>query len=125
MADQKTSLIAEVDLEVANEIEIYLASLDYKVYPIISKGEEIMEAALSIHPSLIITDINLDGQLDGIEAIARLEEVLNISYIFITTYDDYSRLITSYYLNPLGLIRKPIDHNNLVKSFSKREIESL
>lgn len=122
MFNRKTSLIAEVDFITASEIKIYLSSLNFQVYPIISKGEELIEAALSIHPSLIITDINLNGQLDGVEAIARLEEILKIPYIFITAYDDYSRLITSYYLNPLSLIRKPIDRNNLVKSLSKIDI---
>ncbi len=119
MADQKTTLIAEVDLDVATEIKIYLASLNYEVYPIISKGEDLLETAKSIHPSLIITDINLCGQLDGIEAIARLEEELKIPYIFITAYDDYSRLITSYFLDPVSLIRTPIEHANLVNSISK------
>ena len=118
MFNKKTSLIAEADFIIASEIKMYLSSLNFQVYPVISKGEELIEAALSVHPALIITDINLDGQLDGVEAIARLEEILKIPYIFITAYDDYSRLITSYYLNPLSLIKKPIDQNNLVKSLS-------
>ena len=118
MFNKKTSLIAEADFIIASEIKMYLSSLNFQVYPVISKGEELIEAALSVHPALIITDINLDGQLDGVEAIARMEEILKIPYIFITAYDDYSRLITSYYLNPLSLIKKPIDQNNLVKSLS-------
>ena len=119
MFNKKTSLIAEADFIIASEIKMYLSSLNFQVYPIISKGEELIQAVLSDHPALIITDINLDGQLCGVEAIARLEKILKIPYIFITAYDDYSRLITSYYLNPLSLIIKPIDHNNLVKSLSR------
>ena len=118
---QKTILIAEPDTVVALEIKHYIESLDFKVLPIVSKGEDLMEMAKILDPSLIITDINLLGQLDGIEAIARLEGKYKIPYIFIIAADDYSRLIDSYYLNPVSLIKKPIKFNDLVKSISKAE----
>jgi DNA-binding NtrC family response regulator len=118
---QKTILIAELDTVVALEIKHYLESLDFKVLPIVSKGEDLMEMAKILDPSLIITDINLLGQLDGIEAIARLEGKYKIPYIFIIAADDYSRLIDSYYLNPISLIKKPIKFNDLVKSISKAD----
>ena len=118
---QKTILIAEPDTVVALEIKHYLESLDFKILPIVSKGEDLMEMAKIFNPSLIITDINLLGQLDGIEAIARLEGKNKIPYIFIIAADDYSRLIDSYYLNPVSLIKKPIKFNDLVKSISKAD----
>ena len=102
---KKTAIIAESDLIVAADIEDYLITLGYDVYPIITKGEDLIDKVILLNPFIIITDINLNGQLDGIEAIARLEETLNINYIFITAYDDYSRLINSYYLHPVGLIK--------------------
>ena len=74
-----------------------------------------------LDPSLIITDINLFGQLDGIEAMYRLQNRFNIPYIFIVAFDDYSRLIESYYLNPICLIKKPIRFNELVVSIAKAE----
>lgn len=109
----------------ASKIKIYLSSLGIHVYPVITSGEALMESVLSFHPSLIISDIILDGQLDGVEAIARLEEILRIHYIFITASDDYSSLITSYYLNPLCLIRKPIEYNNMIKSISNINFKSI
>ncbi len=81
-----------------------------------------MEQVKLLNPSLIITDINLNGQLDGIEAIARLESNYKIPYIFITAFDDFSRLITSYYLNPISIIRKPIDQTNLYESVEKAQL---
>jgi CheY-like chemotaxis protein len=122
MCNEKISLLAEIEPEVATDIRKYLSSLGYYVYPTISKGEELLEIAVTIHPSLILTDIHLSGQFDGVEAISRMEEIIKIPYIFITAYDDYSRIITSYYLNPVSLIKKPIDQENLIKSVSKADI---
>jgi DNA-binding NtrC family response regulator len=121
MDKQKTILIAETDNRVALEIKNYLESLDLKIHPILSKGEDLIDMAQTLDPSLIITDINLFGQLDGVEVIARLEDKYKIPYIFIVAADDYSRLIKSYYLNPISIIKKPIRLNELVKSISKAD----
>lgn len=121
MDKQKTILIAEADNRVALEIKNYLESLDLKIHPILSKGEDLMDMAQTLDPALIITDINLFGQLDGVEVIARLEDKYKIPYIFIVAADDYSRLIESYYLNPISIIKKPIRFNELVKSISKAD----
>jgi len=121
MDKQKTVLIAEPDFIVASEIKVYLESLDYKIHPILSEGQDLVDMVELLDPSLIITDITLFGQLDGIEAIARLEQRFNIPYIFIVAFDDYSRLIESYYLNPVCLLTKPIRFNELVASIAKAE----
>jgi DNA-binding NarL/FixJ family response regulator len=123
LGGKKTCLIAERDAVVASKITDYLSSLGYEIYPVVSSGEELTEKVKLLKPSLIITDINLKGQLDGIEAIAKLEETEHISYIFITAYDDYSRLINSYYLKPLSLIKKPVKNNDLIQSLEKVDIE--
>ncbi|MGE5797306.1 MAG: response regulator [Ignavibacteria bacterium] len=121
MHRQKTVLIAEPDLVAASEIQSYLESRDFKIHPILSEGQDLVDMAELLNPSLIITDINLLGQLDGIEAIARLEHKFSIPYIFIVAYDDYSRLIESYYLDPICLIKKPIKLNELAKGIAKAE----
>lgn len=121
MDKQKTVLIAEPDAAVALQIKLYLESLDYKIHPVLSEGQELVDMAEILDPSLIITDINLSGQLDGIEAIYRLGNNLNIPYIFLVSFDDYSRLIESYYLNPVCVIKKPVRSNELAASLAKAE----
>ncbi len=116
-------LIAETDSKVVTQLNYCLASLGHKVLPVVTTGEDLMEQVKLLNPSLIITDINLNGQLDGIEAIARLESSYKIPYIFITAFDDFSRLITSYYLNPVGIIRKPIDQTNLYEIVEKAQLQ--
>jgi DNA-binding NarL/FixJ family response regulator len=114
-----STLIAETDMNIACEIRDYLSSLGHIVYPIVCKGEELLEAAVSKQPNFIITDLHLAGQFDGIEAIARLGNIFKIPYIFITSFDDYSRLVNTFCLDPVCLICKPIKHDNLVQSVSR------
>jgi two-component SAPR family response regulator len=121
MKDPMRILIAEVDPIIKDQLIIYLSKLGHEVFPTVLSGEDLMEQVKLLSPSLIITDIHLNGQLDGIEAIARLESIFKIPYIFITAYDDYSRLINSYYLNPVSIIKKPIDQINLQKSIEKAQ----
>jgi CheY-like chemotaxis protein len=115
-------LIAEVDTEVTGQLRNYLVIFGHEVLPAVTSGEDLMEQTKLLNPSLIITDIHLNGQLDGIEAIARLESSYKIPYIFITTYDDFSRLINSYYLNPVSIIKKPISRINLYESIEKVQL---
>ncbi len=116
-------LIAETDSKVVTQLNYCLASFGHKVFPVVTTGEDLMEQVKLLNPSLIITDINLNGQLDGIEAIARLESSYKVPYIFITAFDDFSRLINSYYLNPVSIIRKPIDQTNLYESVEKAQLQ--
>ena len=122
MNESMKILIAEVDTKIVNQLENYLIPLGHKVYPAVASGEDLMEQVKILNPSLIITDINLNGQLDGIEAIARLESIYKIPYIFITAFDDFSRLINSYYLNPVSIIKKPVDQVNLRKCLDKVQL---
>lgn len=119
MENEITSLIAETDINIAGEIRDYLSSLGHTVYPVVTKGEDLLKEALFKQPTYIIADLYLAGQYDGIEAMARLGEIFKIPYIFITSFDDYCRLITSYCLDPVSLICKPIRRDNLIQSISR------
>jgi len=119
MNNGKRILIAEVDRGVGNEVKEYFESQGYIVNSILTTGEELLIQAKVLQPDLIITDTRLNGYIDGIEAISRLEQDLTIPYIVITSFDDDIRLIKSYFLRPLCLIQNPINLRNLDTSFSR------
>jgi DNA-binding response OmpR family regulator len=124
MNEGKRILIAEVDQGVGNEVKEYFESQGYLVNSILTTGEELLIQAKVLQPDLIITDTRLNGYIDGIEAISRLEQNLTIPYIFITSFDDDIRLIKSYFLRPLCLIQNPINLRNLDVSFSRISLHS-
>ena len=106
-------LIAEDDNIIALDLRKYLENLGYQISDVVCKGEDLLLKARKHRPALIISDINLKGELDGIEAIARLSESTTIPYIFVTAYDDYKRIVEIYHLEPLAFLKKPIDYSEL------------
>ncbi|MEO8398863.1 MAG: response regulator [Ignavibacteriaceae bacterium] len=116
MYDQCRIILAEDDLISAKSIKLSLEKNGLKVTKIVESGEELVNAALNEFPSIIITDITLKGQIDGIEAIYQISEFLKIPYIFITGYQEYLPLICSYNLNPCNIFIKPIEMELFCKS---------
>jgi DNA-binding NtrC family response regulator len=116
---KKRILIAEDDNIIALDIRKYLEKKGYNISDVVCKGEELLTTARKHRPALIISDINLKGELDGIEAIARVSENFSIPYIFVTAYDDYQRVVEIYNLEPLAFIKKPINYTELSDCVSK------
>jgi len=116
MVNDYSVLLGEDDLITARCIKSNIERKGFRVIHIVESGEELIKSALYECPSLIITDISLKGQLDGIEAIARVSEIREIPYIFITGYIDNITLIRSYNLRPYYTFLKPFDFNVLNKT---------
>ena len=116
MVNDYSVLLGEDDLITAKCIKSNIEHKGFKVIHIVESGEELIKSALYECPSLIITDISLKGQLDGIEAMARVSEIREIPYIFITGYVDNISLIKSYNLRPYYTFLKPFDMSVLNKT---------
>lgn len=109
MENDHNVLLGEDDLITAKCIRSNIERKGFRVIHIVESGEELIKSALYECPSLIITDISLKGQLDGIEAMARISEIREIPYIFITGYIDNISLIKSYNLRPYHTFLKPVN----------------
>ncbi|MBF0542310.1 MAG: PAS domain S-box protein [Nitrospirae bacterium] len=85
---QARILIVEDEIIIANDIEYKLINFGYSVIGIESSGEKAVQKALEDQPDLIMMDINLKGELNGIEAAEQINKHLNIPIIFLTSYSD-------------------------------------
>ena len=56
--------------------------MNFRIYPIVSRGEDLIITTVSILPSQIIMNTHLLGQLDGIEAVARIKDKIQYSIHF-------------------------------------------
>lgn len=106
-------LVCSNDLVLSFKIKSYLEEKGLHVLDLISSGDELIEATLNFYPSLIITDITLKGEIDGIETISRISGITKIPYIFITDNTDQISLIQSYYLYPVKVFTKPVNFDEL------------
>ena len=110
--DKKKILIVEDEAIAAMAIEDMIEKMDYQVCASVSFGEEAIKIAFAERPDLVLMDIHIHGQIDGIEAAGRIRE-LDIPIIFTTGYFDAKMKKKAAALKPVAYLVKPLDHEQL------------
>ncbi|SDK51304.1 PAS domain S-box-containing protein/HDIG domain-containing protein [Maridesulfovibrio ferrireducens] len=106
-------LIVEDEAIVALDIKSRLVALGYIVVGIASNGITAIEMALHLAPDLILMDIMLEGDLDGIDAAKAISGDCSIPVIYITAYADNETLKRAKITEPFGYIIKPFEDREL------------
>ncbi|MDP3470789.1 MAG: response regulator, partial [Algoriphagus sp.] len=83
-------LIVEDDMIIASNISLQLSNLGYEVTGIETKAETAVHHALEVKPDMILMDINLKGQSNGIDAAHAIRKYLDIPLIYLTANVDDS-----------------------------------
>ncbi|UCD14548.1 MAG: PAS domain S-box protein, partial [Thermoplasmatales archaeon] len=124
----KQILIVEDELVVAKNIQNRLESLGYSVPALVSSGEEAVKKVAEIQPDLVLMDIKLEGDMDGVETANQIWHRFNIPVIYLTAYGDDQTLQRAKITEPYGYILKPIEvkelHSNIEMALYKHAIES-
>jgi CheY-like chemotaxis protein len=113
---ERRILIVEDEHIVAMGIKRMLKSLRYTVTGIASSGEEAISKAESTFPDVVLMDIMLKGEIDGIEAAKEIKAKFEIPIIYLTAYSESNILERAKRTEPLGYIIKPFDENDLYSS---------
>lgn len=122
-------LIVEDESIVAKDIQQSLKKLGYGVLGICSSGEEAIGLATELKPDLVLMDIMLKGNMNGIEAASEIREKISRPVIYLTAYADESTLAKAKHTEPYGYIMKPFKEIDLRSSIEmalhkhKREME--
>jgi len=106
-------LIVEDEAIVASDLIRKLKRLGYTVCAIASTGEEAIAKAKQLKPQLVLMDIQLTGQIDGIEAAREIRDCCDSPVIFLTAHSDSATLARAKLTGPLGYILKPFDERDL------------
>ena len=106
-------LIVEDESIVAMEIQSNLLQLGYEVCAMISSGEEAISEAGVKKPDLILMDVNLQREMDGIEAASQIRRLFDIPVVYLTAYSDKATTERAKHTQPLGYIQKPFQMNEL------------
>jgi PAS domain S-box-containing protein len=106
-------LIIEDEPIVAEDIKTILEKLGYEVAGIGADGNQALAMAPEANPDMILMDISLAGNLDGIEAAVRLRRTHQHPIIFLTAYSDDQTLARAKEAEPFGYIIKPFDEQSL------------
>ena len=85
-------LIVEDENIVALSIQRRLKKLGYEGLLIVSTGEDAVLQAEKTRPDLVLMDIRLEGEMDGIEAAEKIRALFNIPVVYLTAYSDETTL---------------------------------
>jgi PAS domain S-box-containing protein len=95
------------------ELESQLQSLGYEVTSIVNTGEKAIEKAETDKPDLILMDIRIKGEMDGIDTAEVIRNKFGIPVIFSTAYLDQERIERAKITMPFGYVLKPIQERDL------------
>lgn len=106
-------LVVEDESIVSKDIQHSLKKLGYNVVGAASTGEKAFELAASEKPDIILMDIMLKGDINGIQTAERVKAELQIPVIYLTAYADESTLEKAKVTEPYGYIIKPFKEVDL------------
>lgn len=111
--DNPKILVVEDESVVALELKKRLKKLAYQVSSVASSGKEAISKAEGFLPDLVIMDIRLKGDMDGIQAAQIIREKLNIPVLYLTAHSDDETLKRAKQTEPYGYILKPFEEDEL------------
>jgi PAS domain S-box-containing protein len=106
-------LIVEDESIVAKDIKNMLERIGYDVPAVVASGEKAIEKAAETSPDLVLMDIMLKGDMDGVEAAEQIRSRFYIPVVYVTAYADDGTLQRAKITEPFGYIIKPFQEREL------------
>ena len=100
-------LVVEDESIVSKDIQHSLEKLGYNVIGSADTGEKAIELAIELEPDVVLMDIRLKGDINGIEAAESIRKKISIPIIYLTAYADEGTLSRAKVSEPYGYIIKP------------------
>ena len=120
-------LIVEDERIVAQDIRVTLVNLGYSVAAVVSSGEAAIEKAEELRPDLVLMDIVLREDMDGIQAAEQIRTRFDIPVVYLTAYADEKRLERAKLTQPFGYVLKPFNdrelHTNIEMALHRHRME--
>lgn len=113
-------LIVEDEVLTAMYMQLMLKNAGYEVVGLETTGEEALRNAADSSPDIALVDVNLQGDVDGLEVAAKLRARYGVPSLFVTAYSPDELKQSGCGLEPEDIITKPIQESVL-----KRRIERI
>jgi signal transduction histidine kinase/AmiR/NasT family two-component response regulator len=106
-------LIVDDEIIIVADLEHRVRAMGYTVCGVAASGRQALEAAFRARPDLVLMDVVLQGEMDGIETAQVIRDTLGIPSVFITAYAGDDRLERAKLAYPFGYILKPFQDRDL------------
>ncbi len=109
-------LVVEDEFLIAGNIRRRLEKMDYDVVGVVSNGEDAIGIFKERTPDLVLMDIMLEGEMDGIETARHIRSYDNKPVIFLTALGDKETLERAKITEPHGYLVKPFEYKDLLST---------
>lgn len=120
-------MLVEDERIVAFDLKRQLQGFGYHVGAVVASGEQAVSAAAEAKPDLVLMDIHLEGDMDGIDAAAEIRARHQIPVVFLTAYAEDDTLRRALDSKPFGYLIKPCEgrelHATIQMALARREDE--
>lgn len=106
-------LIVEDEKIIAKDLELRLIQMNYDVVSCVSTGREALSLVRTQEIDLILMDIMIDGDIDGIETAELIHQQLDVPIIYLTAYADEKTFQRAKLSDPFGYLLKPFQERDL------------
>jgi DNA-binding LytR/AlgR family response regulator len=106
-------LIVENELLISDELQEHLLSSGYEITNCVTNGNDALLSIKSKQPDIIIMDIELDGNMDGIQTVSKINEISRVPVIYLTQHHN-KRIINR--------VKKTFPASFLIKPYMEHEI---
>lgn len=114
MAPGKSVLIVEDEPLIADDIAMTLKGNGYGIVGPVDNAEEATQALTKTKPNLVLLDIHIKGNKDGIQLASEVRSRYKLPFIFITSFYDKATLDRAKATEPQAYILKPFDDKDLM-----------
>ena len=122
-------LVVEDESIIAFDIKYCLESSGYIVSSIVAYGEQAITEVEKLKPDLVLMDMILKGDMNGIQAAENIIDNFNIPVVFLTAHSDASTIKKAKAIQPFGYVLKPFEETQLITTIeialSKHQKETI
>ncbi len=109
-------MIVEDESIVAMELSSYVKNLGYEVVGRVSNAEDACEMFAKYIPSIILMDVHIKGDIDGITLAQEIQKKKETAIIYITAFNDDESIERAVSTNPAAYLAKPFNRKELAAS---------
>ncbi len=111
-------LVIEDEGVLALHIAQLLQDEGYNIYDIVQDGQAAIKKVIECQPDLILLDIRIKGEIDGIEVAEYIQSLYDIPILYITAFVDRKTIERAQRTSPMGYIIKPFRREQLLSSIA-------
>jgi len=108
MNEQKKIILVEDDRMLSFTFEMFLKQLDYILVGSFQTGKDAIEGCRKLNPDVVIMDIHLEGELDGIDTAKTIEREFDLPIVYLSSDIEEATFLKTIHKNTFGFLVKPI-----------------